>query len=64
MKYTRENILNPRVNILYPRNTHEKNFWTQEKIFWTQEVPTRKNFKPTKYLRRVDGTMALDPREI
>ena len=46
----------PRENILGSRNTHEK-------IFSTHEIPTRKKFWPTKYLRKHDGTMALDPRD-
>ena len=62
---------------LNSRNTHEKKFATYEistrknwdpcntldKKFGTHEIPTRKNLKPTKYPRRHDGTMALDPRD-
>ena len=58
MKYPREKTLDP-------RNT-QKIFGTRityEKIFWTHEIPMRKYFEPTKYLRRHNGTMALDPRD-
>ena len=50
----------PRVKILYPRNTHENNFYTHEypqekmldprktheKKFWTHEIPTEKILGP------------------
>ena len=49
MKYPREKIWDP-------RNTHEKKIGTHE-------IPTRRNFGPTKYPQRHDGTMALDPQD-
>ena len=36
---------------------------THEKKFLTQEIATTKNFGPTKYARRHDGTTALNTRE-
>ena len=49
-KYPRGQISDPRIN-------HKKKVWTYKK-------PTRKNFRPTKYPRRYNGTMALDPRDL
>ena len=57
--------------------THEKKSWTheiptkknwdprntQEKVFWAHEITTSKNFGLTKYPRRHDGAMALNPRD-
>ena len=34
---------------------------THERKSWTHEIPTRKYLEPTKYPRRYDGTMALEP---
>ena len=42
--------------ILDPQNTHEKKLCSHE-------IPARKNFGPTKYPQRHDGTMVLDPRD-
>ena len=46
----------PTEKIWNPRNTHEK-------ISKSPKIQTLKNFRPTKYPRRQDGTMALDPRD-
>ena len=67
----------PREKILDPRNTHEKKLGptkypgesflgprnTHEQKFWPHEIPTSRNFGLTKYPRRHDGAMALNPRD-
>ena len=45
----------PREKTLYTRNTRKKEFGTYE-------IPARKCFGPTKYSRRHNGTMVLDPQ--
>ena len=57
--------INPQEKILDPRNTHEKKTGIMKyprETFETDEISTRKNFGPTKYPRRHDETMALDPQ--
>ena len=51
------------MSLLIHAETTENYEVTHEKKFWIHEILRRKNLGPTKYPRRHDGTMALDPRD-